>query len=226
MACALKHILTSVVLIQAHEESDTKPTEKQSEPPMMPDVLNRLATMFPMGSGYPTDPQEYEDIIDMLLDCLPPSSRAWSLLEAYTEHVSWLFQPIKREHIVEDFLTPIYNAKKERKDAADFAATARTQVSPHKIAVLFLVLAIGANLDFTLPSDSEEGENYYRYARAALTHGSVLDSPWMETIIALLLMSQYRGTAIKPPSRDNSWALIGLACRLAQSVRHTISLFF
>lgn len=72
-----------------------------------------------------------------------------------------------------------YINAKERKDPT---IKTKTQISPHKLAVLFLVLAIGANMDFTLMPDNEEAEKYYHYAHAALTVRSVFDSPMMETV--------------------------------------------
>lgn len=183
--------------------------------------------MFPLGVGCAAESQEYEYTIAVMLICLPSPSRAWSLLDAYMANAAWAFQPIKREHIIEDLLTPIYAAKKHYEDSQGLytIASLQTQISPQKLAVLFLILAIGANLDFALPPNNKEADNYYHYARAALTHGSVLNSPLMETVQAVLLMAHYRGTSGGKNSRDSSWALIGLACKLAQSVRPFFFLF-
>lgn len=171
--------------------------------------------MFPMGIGSATKSQRYEDAMGMLFDCLPPTPRAWSLLEACMENASWMVQPIKREHLIEDFLTPIYNKKKEYEDPDTHI---KTEISPHKVAVLFLVFAIGANVDLTLPPGNDEAEKYHHYARAALTLRSVFDSPMMETIQALLLLSHHCSTAGERHSRDSAWSLIGLGCKLALSV--------
>ncbi|KZP26863.1 hypothetical protein FIBSPDRAFT_731858, partial [Athelia psychrophila] len=191
------------------------PLEKESLPAMMPALINRLSAIFPMGLGCTSDSQKFQDTIATLLNCLPSTPRAWSLLEAYMESASWVFQPVNREHLIEDFLTPIYNAKKEHEDPV---VNSKVQISPHKLAVLFLVMAIGANVDFTLPPYNEEAELYYHYARAALSLRSIFDSPLMETIQAILLLSHYCSMAGERHSRDSSWALIGLGCRLAQSV--------
>lgn len=167
-----------------------------------------------MGMGCATDPQLIAEATDMMLDHLPPAPRAWSLLEAYLENgMAWLCQPIKREHIIEDFLTPIYNAKKNREDSG---MTTRTRISSHKLAVFFVILAIGAKMDFTLPPNNEEGTAYYHHARAALSHSAIFDSPMIDTVHAILLISRFPN---ERQSKDNSYALIGLACKLALSVR-------
>ncbi|KZP26815.1 hypothetical protein FIBSPDRAFT_731829 [Athelia psychrophila] len=202
-------------LLMAGAEEDVPSVQKDSVPPVMPDLINRLGLIFPMGVGRSNDSQKFTEAITMLFECLPPTPRAWSLLEAYMENASWLFQPAKREHLIEDFLTPIYNAKKEHDDPA---VNARVQISPHKLAVLFLVMAIGANVDFTLPPQNDEAERYYHYALAALALRCIFDSPLMETVQAILLLSHYRSTAGERHSRDGGWALIGLGCKLAQSV--------
>ncbi|KZP23151.1 hypothetical protein FIBSPDRAFT_1043094 [Athelia psychrophila] len=203
-------------LLMAGAEAEA-PLERLNLPAMMPAFINRLTAIFPMSLGCTSDSQKFQDAIATLFDCLPPIPRAWSLLEAYMENASCVFQPAKREHLIEDFLTPIYNAKKEREDPT-LNLNARAQISPHKLAVLFLVMAIGANVDFTLPPYNEEAELYYHYARAALALRSIFDSPLIETILAILLLSYYHSSAGERHSKDSSWALIGLACKLAQSL--------
>lgn len=81
--------------------------------------------------------------------------------------------------------------------------------------------AIGTNLDSTLPPNNAERERITTIMPLLSPTTSVsLDSPLMETSQALLLVAHYSGTANRNPSRDSSWALIGLASKLAQSVRH------
>ncbi|KAF7969994.1 hypothetical protein HWV62_25424 [Athelia sp. TMB] len=183
---------------------------------VMPEFTNILAAMFPMGLGPATDSKMFAQAHDMLLSYLPPTPRAWSLLESYMENASWVFQPLRREHLIEDILTPIYNAKKERENP--IPGKERTVISPHKIAVLFLVFGLGANMDFTLPPNNTQGEEYHHYARAAMTLRSVFDAPTMETVQALLLMAHFRGSAGEQYTRDSTWALIGLGCKLAQGM--------
>ncbi|KZP26816.1 hypothetical protein FIBSPDRAFT_887019 [Athelia psychrophila] len=164
---------------EAGAEEDVPSMQKDSVTPGMPDLINRLTALFPMGLGCTNNSQKFQDAIATLFNCLPPTPRA-------------------------------------RRSTLDLDA--RAQISPHKLAVLFLVMAIGANADFTLPPYNEEAELYYHCARAALALRSIFDSPLMETVQAILLLSYYQSSAGERHSKDSSWALIGLGCKLAQSL--------
>lgn len=207
--------MTSNFFIQAGAEVDfPQASQKDSKTPaLIPDILDQLSATFPIGCA--PNFHRYEDAMDTLFNCLPPMPRAWSLLETYIENAAGIVQPMRRDHLIEDFLTPIYNVQKERKD---HAAMVQTQMSPHKLAVLFMVFAAGANSDYTQEPDNEEAEGYYQYACAALTLRSIFDSPMTETVQALLLLSFYRFTSGGRCSRDSGWTLIGLTFKLALSV--------
>lgn len=85
-----------------------------------------------------------ETTMSALLANLPERLRAWSLCETYIEHAGWMFRPLLREEIVNDVLTPIYKLVQEA--TPDEPAS----ISPHKLAVLYLIFAMGALLDLTL----------------------------------------------------------------------------
>ncbi|KZP10249.1 hypothetical protein FIBSPDRAFT_838684 [Athelia psychrophila] len=207
----------SETLLMAGAELDTEPTAEEGPPPVMPDILKGLTSSFPMGVGCASNSQLFEDAMDTLFACLPPTTRAWSLFETYMENASWVFRPVGREHLIEDILTPIYTAKKEREDP-ESAADAETEISPHKLAVLYFIFAQGAISDFTLPPYNTEGEQFYHYALAALSLRSVFDSPVLETVQAVLLMGHYHSSAGEKYSRDSVWTLMSLGAKIAQSV--------
>jgi hypothetical protein len=97
---------------------------------------------FPFGAEEPTGVT-----LELILTYLPPQPRAWSLYETYMEHASWLFRPLKRDEMVDEILSPIYKAVKEKKM---YGLRAIESISPHKVAVLFLVFTLGALVDLTL----------------------------------------------------------------------------
>lgn len=202
--------------MQAGAELEMEYLEKETRTITTPSLLNRLAKMFPVGSGCAPESEIAENAMDMLFESLPPRPRAWSLCETYMEQASWLFRPLRREEIIDDLLTPIYNAKEEREDPN---CSVRTQTSPHKFAVLYLIFAQGALVDLTLPPYNEEAENYHHYARAALTLRSIFDSPMIETVQAIVLLAYYHSNAGKRYTQDSVWTLISLGAKLAQSVR-------
>ena len=176
----------------------------------------RLSNAFPFNAGnLSTDSERYEQILGILFACLPPRPRAWTLCETYMEHASWIFRPIKRDELIDDILTPIYNTKAERDDPNIQNTTA---VSPHKLAALFMIFAQGALVDLTLPPYNAEAEKYHHYGRAALSLRSVFESPVIETVQAIVLMGYYHSNAGKRYTLDGVWILVALGAKLAQSV--------
>lgn len=98
-----------------------------------------LSELFPFGASSTSD-----TAMSVLLSHLPERLRAWSLCETYIEHGGWLFRPVLRDEIINDFLTPIYKLVQEPNP--DDTST----ITPHKLAVLYLIFSMGALLDLTL----------------------------------------------------------------------------
>ncbi|KAJ7283756.1 fungal-specific transcription factor domain-containing protein [Mycena rebaudengoi] len=180
-------------------------------PPLSMEIA-RLSNSFPFSSGGPPG-----RALDLLFEYLPEQPRAWSLCETYMEQCAWQFRPINREELIDDLLTPCYKSLRERRNwnsDADFPHT----VSPHKIAVLFMLFALGALVDLTLDPNSIESDHYYHASRAALALRSVFDSPEMATVQAVLLMSSYHQIGAREYTMESSWSLICLGSKLAQSL--------
>ncbi|KZP18386.1 hypothetical protein FIBSPDRAFT_595351 [Athelia psychrophila] len=182
-----------------------------------PDLLNNIASMTFLGDGFATDFETFESAMTMLFAGLPPRTRAWSLCETYLEHSCWYTQLATRQGLIEDVLTPVYNAKKEREDPAREWESS-TQISPHKLAFLYLVFAQAVLVDLTLPAYHVDGETYHHYARAAMALRPLFDSPTVETVQAIISMSHYRSCAGERYKRDSVWALGSLGCKLAQII--------
>jgi hypothetical protein len=104
---------------------------------------------------------------------------------------------------------------------------------PHgtALALLSIVLAIGSLVDKDLPPapHNAQAEHYYQLTRAAMTtmpsaYGtetspSVLErAPSIATVQTLSLMAIYQGMAMKDDGIESTWALMGIATKLAQSV--------
>jgi len=145
--------------------------------------IARLSNAFPFGvEGSP------ERAMDLLLQYLPVQYRAWSLCETYLEHASWVFRPMERDEIIDDILTPIYKYMKEKDGTG---SEAPRSISYHKLAVLFLVFAIGASVDLTLepcePSFFRHSLNYSCYqitlSPKHFTNSAVLACPCVRCLI-------------------------------------------
>jgi hypothetical protein len=83
---------------------------------------------------------------NLLFDRLPPQTRASALCETYLEQASWAFRPIKRDELMEEVFGPVYKALRERQSSGNLISS----FSPHKLAVVFLIFALGALVDLTL----------------------------------------------------------------------------
>jgi hypothetical protein len=112
------------------------------------DELARVPAEIKDLSKFPFGFQEdVADTLDVVLSHLPPQSRGWSLYETYAEHAAWIFGPLKRDEVIDDILSPIYKAVKEKQTAG---SSAMTLISPHKLAVLYFIFALGTLVDLTL----------------------------------------------------------------------------
>ncbi|PCH44570.1 hypothetical protein WOLCODRAFT_26859 [Wolfiporia cocos MD-104 SS10] len=184
--------------------------------PALPPELEQIGLFFPLR---PVD-ENFDELMDILESQLPPRERAWALCETYIAHFTWYCRPIKRDELIDDILTPIYNCMKDPQKAR---ATYQPSVPdshrcPHLLSVLFLVFAVGALVDLTLPSYSAEAEKYYRLGRVALSMKSTLDSPEIETVQAVFLMAAYHSLCTARYSIDSAWTLASLTTKLAQSI--------
>ncbi|KAJ3573873.1 hypothetical protein NP233_g2152 [Leucocoprinus birnbaumii] len=187
------------------EEEDST----NSQPEVSPEI-SQLSASFPFGSD--TDP---DAALEALYSYLPEQPRAWALCETYLEQASWTFTPIKRDEIINDILAPTYRVLKA-KQAGD--ASGLSSVSPHKLAVLYLIFALGTLVDLTLPPYSKDAEKYHHLSRACLALRSIFDSPEVATVQTIILMASYHGMAGKRYTMDSAWAITSLGAKVAQSL--------
>ncbi|KAI0343340.1 hypothetical protein BDW22DRAFT_1374694 [Trametopsis cervina] len=163
---------------------------------------------------------DFDHFMDKLEAHLPPQPRAWALCETYLEQFSWWFRPIKRDELINEILIPIYrktgdSSKSTYQRKVDTEGASRC---PHLLATLFMILAVGALVDLTLPPCSVEAEKYYRLGRAALTMRSVFDSPELETVQAVSLMAAYQSLCTSRYSLESAWSLLSLASKVGQAL--------
>ncbi|KAF8518017.1 hypothetical protein BU17DRAFT_91446 [Hysterangium stoloniferum] len=178
----------------------------------LPGELSPLAYAFPFRL---TDPvavttSDASDLCTWILDnCLPSHPEAWSLFENYWEHYAWHSTPFTRPEFVEQILSPIYRRSFE----------ANQKPLGHRLALLFMVFAIGDIMDFTKPLDPTDGLRFYLLARASLCLQPVFESPTLTALQAMHLMNIFgsltRG-AIEP---EHVWVLSGINMKLALTVR-------
>jgi len=168
--------------------------------PLPPDLLNHA---FPFSASSP------ENILNLrvsLLDCLPNMQETRRIAEIYYRHAAWMYIPVPESEFYGTLLPRVYNQTL----TAD-----QDPIDSHRLAVVFMVLALGMLLDLDLPALSAQAMQYYQLGRTALSLDSILECQSIPAIQALLLMCHFMFFSFIDGPR---WALMGLAVKLAQSV--------
>jgi hypothetical protein len=185
--------------------------DEETHIPITPELQN-LANLFP----FTTQKTPNSNTFELLESFLPSHERAWSLSESYLLHASFFFHPVKRDELMNSLIPTIYSAASERTksrvntDASSphsdqsYEDSFADAYSPHALATLFFIYALGALLDLNLPPYNAEAEHYYQLGRAALSSSSVFDSPQIDTIQAIGLMATYHTTGGKKYTRDSA----------------------
>lgn len=162
-----------------------------------------------------SDVGKESELSDALLNLLPEYPRATTLCETYLENSAWIYHPISREELIDETLAPIYALAQDRQMEI---SEIKREISPHTLAVLYMVFAHGALTDLTLPPYNAEAENYFHLGRLALSLQPVYDLPTIQTLQALCLTSLYYANHARYPTLDSAWSIMALANKLAHSV--------
>jgi len=160
------------------------------------------------------------DVQEIIESHLPPYEQTIALCETYFEQVSFMFHGVTHEQLIDDMLPVIYKMR--------VAPPGEDYSGPHDLALLFIILAIGA-LAGKDPAHVLGG-HFYQISRAALSLQPVLEKPSIVTIQTLYLMSVYNGMSgndmKSETSMEMTWSLVTLASNLSQTVHCSFPKFF
>ncbi|KAF8798672.1 hypothetical protein BYT27DRAFT_7203268 [Phlegmacium glaucopus] len=187
--------------------------------PHTPDSLRDTKSPSTVGDlslfsqSFPFTPMgQSADVQEVVESHLPSYERTLALCETYFEQVAWNFRGVTRMQVIDDMLPVIYN-----RQPAPFG---EDYSGPHDLALLFVVMAIGA-LVGQEPSKAL-GEHYHQISRVAISLQPVLEKPSIVTIQTLHLMSIYNamsGSDLKSEtSMEMTWSLVTLASHLSQTI--------
>lgn len=137
-------------------------------------------------------------------------SRATALCETLLGNMTWMFSIVSNQHIIGELIPAVYSHLR-------IPSTPRTY-GPHDLALLLIVIGIGALVDLSLPPYHPEAQHYYRLARAAIGLQSVLTHRSVVTVKCLHLMSIYNGMSGKESNLENSYSLLNFAGQIALAV--------
>ncbi|KZT27792.1 hypothetical protein NEOLEDRAFT_1059659 [Neolentinus lepideus HHB14362 ss-1] len=185
-------------------EEETEGDEEVGTPTTpLPADVRWLSNIFPFAMHFGQHPAEVRDSI---LSLLPAPDRAQQLLTLYYKHAAWMYTPIYETDFIDNVYIKFYN---------DISLPEFAPVEMHRLAVLYMVFAMGALLDLDRPPLCLEANQYYSLGRAALSIGSVLEEPSIQSIQALIIMSHYMFLANIDSPR---WAIMGLVMKFVQTV--------
>ena len=206
--------------------------------------LDHLATSFPAA---PVVGGDITTLQALITDHLPEWPRASELCELYLEQAPWFFGAITRRQLLEELLPLFYGEALELQhsygssppshespqtnlvvSSSAFSRPSDSGATAHELALLFVVFCFGALTDPNLPPapNNAEASMYYQLTRASLNLEPVLDRPpSVATVQTLSLMGIYQGLVADENSIESTWALMGLACKLAQSVSPTLHIY-
>ncbi|KAF8233042.1 hypothetical protein L208DRAFT_1268931 [Tricholoma matsutake] len=188
-----------------------------SGPQTLPSPIAQLSNAFPLSSNI------HATSFDSLQSHLPPWPNAWRLCELYLEQAPWFFGAVTKRQLHEELLPIFYTEALMSPPLPSNTTSAKPapKAIAHELALLFVIFCFGALTDVALPSapDNPEAEQFYQLTKAALTLEPVLERPpSVATVQALALMAIYEGLCSGENSIESTWALMGLATKLAQSV--------
>lgn len=94
-----------------------------------------------------------------------------------------------------------------------------TDLSPRRLALIFMVLAVGCLVDLERVPNHPDSERYHCLARASLCEVPVMEDTNVETITVLFYEIWYLLMfSDKKKAAGYAWGLMGLTAKLAQSV--------
>ncbi|ODN95665.1 hypothetical protein I350_08382 [Cryptococcus amylolentus CBS 6273] len=173
--------------------------------------------------------------LTMLSSFLPGASKQLSLdqIQSYlpdaitTAHLSGIFfeaglvEPhgcVNYDIIRSDSFEQIYLAISNTSSSSAPIASARTSKGDENnqhLALVLLVLAVGAQMDTALPPYNEVGEGLYHLGCIALAHDV---SSSITLVQAIITMSRYESNSGRTVAYEAFWPILGLGIRCAQQI--------
>lgn len=183
---------------------EAPPRDDDSSEAMFAQVV-RLSQSYPLPDNISPEPNL--KLRAYLREKLPPREEADYLWSQALQNALWQYNPHPSETFFPNLAHHVYTSP-----TAD--------LSPRRLALLFMILAVGCLVDLDRrPPDSPDAEQYHQFARAALCEIPVMEETNVETITALFYEIWYLLVfSDKKKAAGYAWGLMGLTAKLAQSI--------
>ncbi|KAF9523895.1 fungal-specific transcription factor domain-containing protein [Crepidotus variabilis] len=181
--------------VHAHSvQTDASDTELAAE-------IVRLSHNFPLSEGEPNIP-----LRDYIRSNLPSREDADYLWDQARRNALWQYNPHSSSTFYPNLAYHCYTAP-------------TAELSPRRLALLLMILAVGCLVDLNRSPDHPDAERYHRLARASLCEVSVMEETNVETITVLFYEIWYLLVfSDKKKAAGYAWGLMGLTAKLAQSI--------
>jgi hypothetical protein len=184
--------------------SNSTSSGKQHDDRMEAEVQN-LSLAFPHGDGRASQEPNI-GLREYIRKQLPPRPEAMHLWGQMQDNVLWQCDLHSDATFFQNLTHHCYVNPVE-------------ELSPRRLALLFIILAIGSFLDLDRPAEHPDAEKYHSLARAALCEISLLEDTTLETITTLYYDLWFLlAFSDKKRSHAQAWAIMGLTVKLAQSI--------
>uniref|UniRef100_A0A0W0FX10 Zn(2)-C6 fungal-type domain-containing protein n=1 Tax=Moniliophthora roreri TaxID=221103 RepID=A0A0W0FX10_MONRR len=203
------HIANSWLFLQNESgEDDEQDNHLAALQAVLPPEILKRASALPMSTTIPTGAETTS--LQALHWYLPSAERAAELRAIYYRYAAWMYNPVSQEVFDFEIFNHFYGQQHPYGDDPQL---------PHRLSVLFMVLAIGCLMDSSLPPYNVDAEKYHQLAKAALFQNGFLDAPTISAVQALFLMTYYLFISDRHGTGNGArWATMGLAVKLSQSI--------
>ncbi|WWC87440.1 uncharacterized protein L201_002329 [Kwoniella dendrophila CBS 6074] len=141
-----------------------------------------------------------------ILSVLPPKSEGRILIETYFRHFSWHFNIASRS-LVESIFEKAYAL-------LDSTGAQKRDVSAQQLALLFVILAMGAYYNLELAPDDSSVEDYVGVSQACLAKGDFLANNTTAGVMTLHIMAHLLLSMDSGKNGDSAWPLWGLTTHI------------
>ncbi|KNZ82068.1 hypothetical protein J132_08251 [Termitomyces sp. J132] len=165
----------------------------------------RLSQCYPLPES--VSPEPNLKMREYIRSLLPSRAEADHLWDQALQNALWQYNPHPSETFYPNLAHHCYTIP-------------TPELSPRRLALLFMILAVGCLVDLThRPPDSPDAERYHQLARASLCEIPVMEETNVETITALFYEIWYLLVfSDKKKAAGYAWGLMGLTAKLAQSI--------
>ncbi|EJD36700.1 hypothetical protein AURDEDRAFT_117018 [Auricularia subglabra TFB-10046 SS5] len=202
------HAASDYLLSQTDEQdADAELLALNTKTSTLPPELIVLARTFPLSNL-----SDLRDEVWGRLEALIPShADAQAMADSFYNSAAWMLAVIPRAEFERDLFDKVYAGESTTTGALG-------AISPHDLALLVMLLAIGALADPRRARYDDDASNLYQMARIALSLDSVLDHPTVQAVRAILLMCWFLFMVDHPGGVTISYNLLGLNAQLCHSL--------